>query len=86
MLKMSGGEPVGSDSSPLVGKDLDLCAAHIDHGFDGECHTGFEFGTAPAFAKIWDLGIFVELATNSVTDEFTHDAEAILDCLGFYKI
>ena len=86
MLKMSGGEPVGSDGSPLVGKDLDLCAAHIDHGFDGECHTGFKFGTATAFAEIWDLGIFVELAPNAVTNEFTHDAEAIFDRLGFYKI
>ena len=83
---MSGGETVGSDGSPLVGENLDLCAAHIDHGLDGECHTGFEFWTAPAFAKIWDLGIFVELTANAVTDEFAHDAETIFDSLGFNKI
>jgi len=83
---MSGGEAVGSDGSPLVGENLDLSAAHIDHGFDRECHAGFEFWTAPAFTKIWDLRIFVELAANPVTDEFTHDTETIFDGLGFNKI
>lgn len=83
---MSRREAVGSDGSPLVGQNLDLGAAHIDHGFNGECHAGFEFGTTTAFAEIWHLGIFVELATNAVTDEFTHDAETIFNRLGFHKI
>ena len=27
MLKMSGGEAIGSDGGPLVGENFDLCAA-----------------------------------------------------------
>lgn len=86
MLKMSGGEAIGSDGGPLVGENFHICAAHVDHGLDGECHAGFEFWSAPAFTEIWHLGILVKFATDAVADEFAHDAEAIFNGFGFHKI
>ena len=83
---MSGGESVGSDGGPLVGENFHICAAHVDHRLDGECHAGFEFWSAPAFAEIWHLGILVELASNAVADEFAHDAEAIFNGLRFDEV
>ena len=83
---MSGGQAIRSDGSPLVGENLDFRTAHIDHGFDGECHAGFEFGTATAFAEIRNLRILVKFATDAMTYEFTDDTEAIFDGLGLHKI
>ena len=83
---MSGGEAIGSDGGPLVCENFDLSAPHIDHGFNGECHTGFEFGTAAAFAEIGNLWILVKVAADSVADEFPHNTETIFNGFGFHEI
>jgi hypothetical protein len=86
MLKMSGGEAIGSDGRPLVGENLDFSATHIDHGFNGECHAGLEFGTTAAFAEIGNLWVLVKFATDSMADEFAHNAETIFYGFGFHKV
>ena len=41
MLKLGGNRVVFGDHGPVVGQQPDLCFSKIDHGFDGEGHTGF---------------------------------------------
>ena len=86
MLKMSGGEAIGSDGGPLIGENFHIGAAHVDHRLNSERHAGFQFWSAAAFAEIWHLGILVQFTTNAVADEFTNDTEAIFDGFGFHKI
>ena len=68
VLEMSGGLAVGSDGGPLVRKDADFFGSQINHGLDGEGHARFEFWADAAFSKIGNLGIFVETATDAMSN------------------
>ncbi len=78
MFEVGGGFAVGGDDGPAVGELADLGAAHVDHGFDGDRHAGFEFGFDFA-AVVGDVGFFVEGAADAVADEFADDAVAVGD-------
>lgn len=86
VLEMRGGLAVGGDGGPPVRKDADFFGSQIDHGLDGEGHARFEFWADAAFSKIGNLGIFMETASDAVSNKFANDAEAIFNGFGFDEI
>ena len=59
---------------------LDLFAARVDHGFNGEGHAFPEHFKRAGFAVMQNLRLFVEDAANAVPAKFAHHAETL--CFG----
>ena len=53
-----------------------MSASHADHRLNGDGHTGLEDYTVTAPAVVADLGIFVHVATDAVSDELADNAVA----------
>mgnify|MGYP003092707701 CR=1 FL=1 len=71
---MSGPTAVDGSDRPLVGQEHYAVVAHCNHWFDGYTHALFKHHTASAAAVVGHFGIFVHLAANTMTCEFTHNA------------
>src|SRR5690606_22187697 len=68
---------VSSDGGPAVFEDLALGCASVDHRFDGEGHAlHHAFARTPA-PDMRDLGLGVELATDTVSAEGLDHAVAV---------
>lgn len=78
-------KPVACDDRPLVLENADFGFPHIDHGFDGKSHSGFQRGAGVAFAKVGNLRFFMQLAPDTMSHKFSDDAVTIADGLFFNK-
>src|SRR5690606_4925139 len=69
---------VAGDHRPAVGQGADILASGIDHGLDGEDHSGLEFLARAGPAIVQNLRVLVELAADSVAAIFAHDRKTLL--------
>ena len=79
MLPLGGEGAVLGHDAPAVffGAFLDVLAAGVDHGLDGEGHAFDQLLQRARAAVVQHLGLFVEDAANAVATELAHHAEAV---------
>ena len=61
---------------PTVGQLTNLAAAYVYHRFDGKGHTHHKLDAAPCRSEIRNLGVFVQIVSDTVADVPSYNAEA----------
>src|SRR5262249_61041609 len=73
--------PDAGDGGPAVGQALQVGAAEIDHGLDGEQHAGLEYHALAAPPDMDDIGLVMEQPAEPVAAEVANNAHV----LGFHE-
>ena len=76
MLKMSTVAAVEGYGGPLVAQNFSFRTPRIHHGLNRQHHAFGQFDALALLAEIRDLRRFVQLGPDSVSDKFSHYAEA----------
>ena len=62
---------------PIVIQNFYRRAAHIDHRFDRECHSGLQLCRGARTAIIRNLGFLMKMAPDAVANKFPDHTESI---------
>ena len=68
---------IPGDDRPVVGQQPGFVVSGIDHRFDGEGHTGFEYQAGSRPAVVQDLGLLVEHPSDPVAAILPHHRETV---------
>ena len=79
MFVVRGQASVLCNYGPLVAQLLYFGSAQIHHGFDGNDHPAVESGSAACGTEIGNVGIFVEIDADAVTDILSDGGAAVPD-------
>ena len=76
ILIVSGQASVLSHNGPVVVQPLDIRAADVDHGLDGQGHSRHQTDTFSLLTEVRDLGILMKSMADSMADKLLYDAVA----------
>lgn len=74
---MRGQAAVKRFDRPAIRKRFHAPSTGVNHRFNGNRHPAAQSYTASGDAEIRHLGVLVQLFTDTVTDEITHDGKAV---------
>src|SRR3989344_913137 len=74
MFKMRAFFAIGGMESVAIRVKLYVLRAVIEHRFKRYHHPGHELNSLARFAKVWDIRVFMNIFTHSMTGENFHNA------------
>ena len=77
MFKLGGEGFVSRYSGPAILQDLDICAAKIEHGFNGKKHAGLKADAAARLAIMEDVWRGVELLAKAMAAKISDNSAAL---------
>lgn len=77
MLIVRGERAVLCNDRPVIGKLLDLGASYVNHRLDCDYHAAAESCSTSCCAEVRNVGVFVEVFSDSVADVFLNGRESV---------
>src|SRR5512143_1156256 len=77
MFKMGGAFSIRRHDRPAIRKNPDPIGSLVHHRLQGQNHAFLQSGSLMGGAKIWNLRVLMEIFSDPVPDEISHDRKSM---------